>query len=78
MLESGVGRVHNIAMSTLANFTLPGDVSASGRYWKRDVILPPVEVSPQGTIAVPVGPGLGYDLDLDFIRSTTVREEALR
>jgi O-succinylbenzoate synthase len=78
MLESGIGRAHNIALATLPGFTLPGDVSASRRYWTRDIILPPVEVSPQGTIAVPDGPGLGYDLDLDYIRSITVREEAIQ
>ncbi len=75
MLESGVGRAHNIALSTLPNFVLPGDVSASRRYWRRDVIDPWVEVSPQGTIAVPDGPGFGYHLDRDFLRSVTVRGE---
>jgi O-succinylbenzoate synthase len=77
MLEAGVGRAHNIAMATLANFTLPGDVSASKRYWARDIIYPEVEVTPQGTIAVRDQPGFGYDLDHDFIRSITVREETL-
>ena len=77
MLESGIGRAHNIAMSTLANFVLPGDVSASKRYWKQDVIVPPVEVSARGTITVSQKPGLGYDLDLDFINSITVRREEL-
>ncbi len=52
MLEAGIGRAHNIALATLPNFTLPGDVSASKRYWKRDMILPAVEVSDAGTIAV--------------------------
>ena len=56
MLESGIGRAHNIALSTLPNFVLPGDVSASKRYWTRDIISPAVEVSPQGTIAVPKRP----------------------
>ena len=77
MLECGVGRAHNIALSTLPNFVLPGDVSASRRYWTRDVIAPPVEVTPAGTIEVRPDPGLGYALDLDFIRQITVREEAL-
>ncbi len=77
MLESGVGRAHNIAMSTLPNFTLPGDVSASKRYWSRDVIAPAVEVTPRGTIGVRDEPGFGYDLDLDFIRHVTVQEEAI-
>src|SRR5262249_7722181 len=53
MLESGVGRAHNIAMSTLPGFVLPGDVSASQRYWDEDIIEPEVEVTPQGTITVP-------------------------
>src|SRR5580700_5192389 len=57
MLESGIGRAHNIALSTLPNFVLPGDVSASKRYWTRDIIIPEVEVSPQGTIRVPEVPG---------------------
>jgi O-succinylbenzoate synthase len=77
MLESGIGRAHNIALSTLPGFTLPGDVSASKRYWKRDIILPAVEVSPQGVIDVPTGPGFGYDLDLDYLTSITEREEVL-
>ena len=75
MLESGVGRAHNIALATLPNFVLPGDVSASKRYWTRDIIHPAVETTSQGTIAVRDAPGFGYDLDLDFIKSTTVREE---
>ena len=58
LTESGIGRAHNIALSTLPNFVLPGDVSASKRYWKRDIIVPPVEVSPQGTIAVSDAPRL--------------------
>ncbi len=77
MLESGLGRAHNVALSTLDNFVLPGDVSASRRYWKRDIIRPEVEVTPQGTIRVPEGPGFGFELDLDYIRSITVREETL-
>lgn len=77
MLESGVGRAHNIALSTLPNFVLPGDVSASKRYWARDVISPPVEVTPRGTIQVSDRPGLGHDLDLDYIHSITARKEEL-
>jgi len=77
MLESGIGRAHNIALSTLPGFTLPGDVSASKRYWTRDIIAPPVEVSPEGTIAVPTTPGFGYEIDMDYLRSITVREEAI-
>jgi O-succinylbenzoate synthase len=77
MLESGVGRAHNIALSTLPNFVLPGDVSASRRYWERDIIHPTVETTPQGTIAVRDGPGFGYDLDCDYIHHITVREELI-
>ncbi|HTM47923.1 MAG TPA: o-succinylbenzoate synthase [Bryobacteraceae bacterium] len=78
MLEAGIGRAHNIALSTLPNFTLPGDVSASRRYWARDIIAPPVETTPRGTILVRDEPGFGYELDLDFIRQITVREETVR
>jgi o-succinylbenzoate synthase len=77
MLEAGVGRAHNIALATLPNFVLPGDVSASRRYWQRDIIQPEVETTAHGTIAVRDEPGLGYALDHDFIRSVTVREESI-
>jgi o-succinylbenzoate synthase len=75
MLESGVGRAHNIAMSTLPNFTLPGDVSASHRYWNEDIIEPEVEVSFAGTIKVPAGPGLGYAIKRDLIEQLMVRKK---
>jgi o-succinylbenzoate synthase len=77
MLESGIGRAHNIAMSTLENFSLPGDVSASRRYWQADIIQPEVEVSKQGTIRVPTAPGIGYTPCLDRIESLTRRREVL-
>lgn len=77
MLESGIGRAHNIAMSTLANFTLPGDVSASKRYWTEDVIEPEVQVTPRGTIVAPSGPGIGFAPRLDRIESITHRREVL-
>ena len=73
MLESGIGRAHNIAMSTLPGFTLPGDVSASRRYWAQDIIEPPVEVSAKGTIQAPSRPGLGYQVDQGLIERLTVR-----
>jgi o-succinylbenzoate synthase len=76
MLESGIGRVHNIAMSALPGFTLPGDVSASRRYWSEDIIDPEVEVSPQGTIRVPQTPGLGYAVNAVRIEKLTVRKES--
>src|SRR5438309_7464019 len=65
MLESGIGRAHNIAMSSLAGFTLPGDVSASRRYWAEDIIVPEVVVSPRGTIRVPQTPGLGFTPNIE-------------
>lgn len=77
MLESGIGRAHNIALSTLPNFTLPGDVSASKRYWSRDIVQPAVEVTPHGTIVVRDDPGFGYELDRDFLASITIRRETL-
>jgi O-succinylbenzoate synthase len=77
MLESGIGRAHNIALSTLPNFVLPGDVSASKRYWKRDIVQPAIEVSTHGTIQVPNGPGFGYEIDTDYLRSVTLREEVI-
>jgi O-succinylbenzoate synthase len=76
MLESGVGRAHNIAISSLAGFALPGDVSASQRYWDEDIIEPKVEVSAQGTIRIPTTPGLGYSVRRERIESLTVRRES--
>jgi len=78
MLESGVGRAHNIALSTLENFRLPGDVSASKRYWKQDIIEPEVQVTPQGTIRVSDEPGTGYRVLEDRIEKLTVRRETIR
>jgi o-succinylbenzoate synthase len=76
MLESGIGRTHNIALSTLPNFVLPGDVSASRRYWTQEVIHPEVEVSTRGTIQVPGGPGIGVQVDCERIERLTVRKES--
>jgi O-succinylbenzoate synthase len=77
MLEAGIGRAHNIALATLPNFTLPGDVSASKRYWQEDIIEPEVVVSPQGTIRVPTGPGIGFGPRRERIEKLTVRKERL-
>jgi O-succinylbenzoate synthase len=77
MLESGLGRSHNIALSTLANFHLPGDVSASKRYWKEDVIEPEVTVSEYGFITIRDVPGTGYALREDQIERITVKKETL-
>ncbi len=76
MLESGIGRAHNIALATLPNFVLPGDVSASKRYWKRDITAP-IEVTANGTIQLNDAPGFGYELDLDYLESLVVRRETL-
>ena len=78
MLESGIGRAHNIAMSTLPGFTLPGDVSASQRYWDEDIIEPPVTVSGQGTIKAPAGHGIGYEVNEARVEALTVRRETVR
>jgi O-succinylbenzoate synthase len=78
MLESGIGRAHNVALASLAGFTLPGDISGSRRYFERDVIVPPVEVAADGTVAVPTSPGLGFDVDLPFLDSRTEAVERLR
>ena len=75
MLESGIGRAHNIAMSTLPGFVLPGDVSASKRYWDEDIIEPEVEVTSEGTIRAPAAPGLGYRPRRERIEKLTVRHE---
>ncbi len=77
MLESGIGRAHNIALSTLPNFTLPGDVTASSRYWQEDIIEPEVTVSSRGTIRVPTGAGIGFEPRRDRIEKITVRKERL-
>ena len=78
MLEAGIGRAHNIALSTLENFRLPGDVSASKRYWKEDIIEPEVEVTPQGLIEVPDKPGMGYAVREELVERLTVRKECFR
>jgi O-succinylbenzoate synthase len=78
MLESGIGRSHNIALSSLENFSLPGDVSASKRYWREDIIEPAVEVSSEGEIAVPKTPGRGFEVREDLIEKLTVRKGEIR
>jgi O-succinylbenzoate synthase len=77
MLESGVGRAHNIALSTLENFRLPGDVSASKRYWKEDIIEPEVEVSRDGLIATREESGTGYRVREDLIEKLTVKKQTV-
>ena len=75
MLETGIGRAHNIALSTLPNFRLPGDVSASKRYYENDIIYPPVEVSADGTIKAPSGVGLGFEVDTERLDHLSVAIE---
>jgi len=78
MVESGIGRAHNIAMATLPGFTLPGDVSASARYWEEDIIEPPVTVTARGTIVAPDKPGIGFEINRALIDRLTVRRERIR
>jgi len=75
MLESGIGRAHNVALSSLENFSLPGDVAASQRYWAEDIIDPPVEVSPQGTIVQSTDAGIGYRVKQSLLEAFTVRTQ---
>ncbi len=74
MLESGIGRAHNIAISTLAGYTMPGDVSASKRYWHEDIVEPAIEVSPDGTITAPDGPGIGFQVRRERINRAASRK----
>src|SRR6185312_10115561 len=78
MLETGIGRAHNIALSTLENFSLPGDVSASARYWTEDIVEPEITVSAKGEITVPDAPGRGYEVKRDLVERLTVRKETIR
>jgi O-succinylbenzoate synthase len=79
MLESGIGRAYNVALASLSNFTLPGDVSPSRRYWAQDIVSPEWTMSPEGTMTVPLSrPGLGVDIDVERIDAITVRRAVLR
>jgi O-succinylbenzoate synthase len=78
MLESGIGRAHNIHLSTLPNFSLPGDVAASRRYYAPDLIDPEIVVRPDGTIAVPDGPGIGVHIVADRVAAATEEKMELR
>ena len=77
MLESGIGRAHNIALSSLPGFTLPGDVSASKRYWTQDIIEPEVNVSATGEIVVPTTAGRGFEVCEERVEALTVRQQRL-
>jgi o-succinylbenzoate synthase len=78
MLESGIGRAHNLALASLPNFTLPGDTSASNRYWHRDIVTPAVEMDSQGYIQLPEGPGIGYEVDHDYLESLITKRFRLQ
>src|SRR5262249_22461656 len=77
MLETGIGRAANAALAALPGFTLPGDVSASNRFWAHDIVTAPIEVV-DGHVAVPTGPGLGVDLDEEFLASVTTSVRTVR
>ena len=76
MLESGIGRAGNVALASLPNFTLPGDISASKRYYKEDIVEPEFVVNPDGTMNVPVNPGIGVEVNMSALDKVTVRSEA--
>jgi O-succinylbenzoate synthase len=77
MLESGIGRAHNIHLASLPNFTLPGDISASKRYYVPDLIEPGIEVAPDGTIPVPTAPGIGVSIVDERVAAATLRHLSL-
>ena len=76
MLETGIGRAANCALAALDGFTLPGDISAASRFYARDIVLDPITVA-DGEVTVPRAPGLGYDLDMDFVESITTSVQRL-
>lgn len=78
MLESGIGRAYNVALASLPNFTIPGDVSPSNRYWARDVVSPEWTMDGDGWVDVPEGPGLGVEVDRERIEALTVQRETLK
>ncbi len=73
MLETGVGRAHNVALASLPGFTLPGDISASARYFRQDIVEPPFEINSDGTMTVPSGPGIGVEVLLNQVEAVTQR-----
>jgi o-succinylbenzoate synthase len=75
MLESGIGRAGNVALASLSNFTLPGDISASKRYYKEDIVRPEFVVNNDGTMDVPTGPGIGVEVDMKMLDRVTVKKE---
>jgi O-succinylbenzoate synthase len=78
MDESGIGRAGNVALASLADFVLPGDISASRRYYKEDIVDPPFEITSESTMPVPTGPGIGVEVLLGRLEKVTVRREEFR
>lgn len=78
MLESGIGRAGNVALASLPNFTLPGDISASKRYYKQDIVEPEFVVNPDGTMDVPAKPGIGVEVNMKMLDNVTVRSESFK
>jgi O-succinylbenzoate synthase len=78
LLESGIGRAHNVALCSLPNFRLPADLSASSRYYARDVVLPPWELNADGTMTVPTAPGIGVEVDEELLERLTVKEQTFQ
>ena len=78
MLESGIGRAYNVALASLPNFSLPGDLSPSARYWERDIVSPEWTMDAQGMVAVPREPSIGVSVDVERVRALCVRSDELR
>ena len=78
MLETGIGRAHNVALASLPGFCLPGDISASARYFHQDLVEPAFVVNPDGTMTVPSGPGMGVEVMLDRVESATRRRDLIK
>ena len=77
MLESGIGRAHNIHLASLPNFRLPGDIAASKRYYQPDLIEPAIDIAADGTIAVPTAPGIGVNIVRERVDKATLRHVSL-
>jgi len=78
MLETGIGRAANVALASLPNFKLPGDISASDRYWKEDIIEPEFKLNKDGTLSVPTAPGIGVTVREDLLEKVTLAKETYR
>jgi len=78
LLETGIGRAHNVALASLPNFSLPGDISASSRYFDEDIVDPPFTVAPDGTMDVPTGDGIGVAVKTEFLQRCCQRQAEFR